>query len=505
MRKQHLLALANIVVVGASTTCHTSCTSLKLNETPAGTSLINITATERHNVTVEGTRFNATGVVSNINFCDVQIYLTHGNTGDEVRIALWLPLNGWNGRFMGTGGGGFNAGSFDPALAEGVESGFATAATDAGVGLTNDPGPWANSTQLITNFVHLSVHEMTVVGKSLAASFYGQEAAYSYWHGCSQGGRQGYVEALLYPEDYDGISANAPAINWDRLFPGFLWPYLQQLQQPLAACKQAAITTQSIAACDLLDEGADGLISHPPDCNFDAQSIVGEEAAGCDSDKTITAEEAAAWNSIRAGPKDEDGKPIWYGMQPGSDLSFVTLAPFQPAEQWLKYFILKDPEYNISSLTKEQYLAAFATSTAEFGKLWGSPDADLSPFKARGGKLITFHGWADQSIPGESTIEYWNRVGEALGAVSADSAGDLVNEFYRLFMAPGVGHCANFGYGPGPLYVVESLVKWVEEGIAPDTLEAGGFGQTRNLCHYPQQLKYKGAGKLEDAESWTCI
>jgi feruloyl esterase len=505
MRPQYSLFAGVIPAAAASSSYQTKCASLNLKETPVGTSLVNITAIERFNVTVQGTRFNTTGTVSNINFCDVQVYLTHGGAGDKVRIALWLPLTAWNGRFMGTGGAGFKAGVFDPALAEGVAAGFAAGATDAGVGLDNDPQPWANSTQLIANFVHLSVHEMTVVGKTLTTSFYGQKPAYSYWHGCSQGGRQGYVEALLYPQDYDGISANAPAINWDRLLPGFLWPYLQTLHKPVEACKLAAITAASIPACDLLDGGADGLIVHPPDCDFNAQSMVGKEAATCNNDKIITAEDAAIWNSIRAGPKDKDGKLLWYGVEPGTDLSFLTFAPFPPADQWLKSFILRDPGYNSSSLTYEQYLDAFATSVAEFGESWGSPDADLSPFKKRGGKLITFHGWADQSIPAKGTIEYWNRVGEAISPGSTNSSGDHVNEFYRLFMAAGVGHCANFGYGPGPLYVVEALVKWVEEGTAPDALFAAGFGQTRNLCYYPRRLKYNGVGKLENAESWSCI
>ncbi|KAH7033536.1 Tannase/feruloyl esterase [Microdochium trichocladiopsis] len=485
----------------------TKCASLSLDGTPPGTSLINITSTERYHVTVENTLFNSTGTVSDISFCDVQLYLTHGDAGDEVRIAVWLPLEGWNGRFMGTGGGGFNAGLFDPALADGIQGGFAAAATDAGVGLANDPGPWADSKQLVTNFVHLSVHEMTIVGKALTAKFYDQKPAYSYWHGCSQGGRQGYVEAVQYPNDYDGISAHAPAINWDRLMPGFLWPYLKNLETPLPACKFIAMTAASISACDLLDGGADGLIGHPPDCKFDAQTLVGTEVQDCVSDKRITKEEAKAWNSILLGPQTPDGKRFWYGMEPGTDLSFVVPAPFQPAESWLQDFIMDDPEFNSSSLTYKTYLSAFATSVAKFGKTWGSTDADLSPFQRRGGKLLTFHGWADQSIPAKSTIEYWERVRQAFrpGGTSVPPGGSNVDDFYRLFMAPGVGHCANFGYGPGPLYLVDALVQWVEHGKAPETLFAAGFGQTRNLCLHPRKSKYKGRGKVEDASSWTCV
>ncbi|KAJ1325799.1 feruloyl esterase [Microdochium nivale] len=487
----------------------TKCSSLTLDATPAGATLLNLTSTERHGVTVGGTNFNTTGKISNISFCDVELYLTHGDAADEVRVTVWLPLSGWNRRFMGTGGAGFNAGIFDPALAEGVAGGFAAASTDAGVGFSGgDPRAWAGSAQLVTNFVHLSVHEMTVVAKALTAKFYGQKPAYSYWHGCSQGGRQGYVEAVQYPDDYDGISAHAPAINWDRLVPGFLWPYLQHLKTPLPACKLAAFTAAAISACDTLDGAKDGLISHPPDCKFDAQSIVGREVANCPTGKTIRSEEAAAWNRIRAGPTDEAGKPLYYGMQPGSDVSYVTLAPFSPAESWLQDFILREPDFNMSSLTYSQYLRTFSASVDEFGDSWGSPSADLSRFRRRGGKIFSFHGWADQSIPGAGTIEYWRRVGEAAARATdspSSAAEKVANSFYRLFMAPGVGHCANFGYGPGPMNLIGSLVDWVEHGKAPDTLFAAGFGQTRNLCHYPKKLKYRGSGKVEDASSWACV
>lgn len=399
---------------------------------------------------------------------------------------------------MGTGGSGFRAGIFDPALAEGVADGFAAASTDAGVGNAgDDPSSWAQNHQLVKNFVYLGIHEMTIVSKQVTEQFYGKKPTYSYFHGCSQGGRQGYREALEYPDDYHGISAHSPGINWDRLLPGFLWPYLQKLQTPgLTACKIAGITAASIAACDRDDGGVDGLISYPPSCKFDATSLVGQDIAGCDADKTITKAEAEAWNSIRDGPKDRSGKSIWYGMQPGSDISFVTLAPFAPGESWLKDFILRSPNYNTSTLTYDDYLADFAKSVKTLGQLWGSPSADLSAFKKRGGKLLSFHGWSDQSVPGESTIEYWNRVSQTVGGV---------DDFYRLFMAPGVGHCAAFGYGPGPWSLMDTLVDWVEQGKAPDTLFAAGFGKTRNLCRYPRRLMYKGSGSIEEASSWTCV
>lgn len=490
------LAWAQVAHAATVLDCH----SLTLDDVPKGTSLINITSTERHDVTVIGTLFNSTGTVTNISFCDVQLYLTHDGADDEVRIALWLPLEDWNGRFMGTGGAGWNAGTFDPSLAEGVDLGFAAVATDAGVGLNNDPGPWANNDQLVRNFVGLSVHEMTVVGKTLTEKFYGRKPSYSYWHGCSQGGRQGYFEAQWYPDDYDGISAHAPAINWDQLLPGFLWPYLQQLLTPLPACKLTFITTASIAACDLLDGAVDGLIGHPPDCAFDARALVGTEVPECEIDEAVTEAQAVAWNKIRRGPETPDGKTFWHGMQPGSDLSFVTLSPFAPAESWLQDFVLREPDYDLSTLTYEKYLEAFNTSQQELGGLWGSYAPDLSDFKKRGGKLLTFHGWADQSIPGASTIEYWE---DAVWAPH-EPLTDIL-DFFRVFMAPGVGHCANFGYGPGPVSLVDTLVRWVEQGEAPDTLFATGFEHTRNLCHHPKKLAYKGSGDVKDADSWYCV
>ncbi|KAI0872549.1 tannase and feruloyl esterase [Hypoxylon argillaceum] len=473
----------------------TSCSSLA-PITPEGATLINSTATERYNVTYDG-------VAGSVNICDVEVFLTHGHAGDAVRVTIYLPLDGWNGRWQGTGGRGFAAGLFDIELLPAVISGYSAGATDAGVNLDDDSGPWYNSTQLVENFAYLSVHEMTVIGKDLSGKFYGKKPEYSYWLACSTGGRQGMGEAQRYPEDYDGILAASPAINWDRVIVADYWPLTVQNQggEPVPICKLGAIGNASINACDLLDGAADGLISNPLRCRFDARSVVGREVQ-CDENTTtiITERDAIVWNKIRDGFTDEHGKLLWYGIQPGANYQWQAIQPgFVVSTQWIGDFLLRNPNLDVSDIKQGELIDLFHQSVSRFRELWGTDNPDLSAFHKRGGKMLTWHGWADDFITPLGTIDYWQRVVDLAGGQ------EKTDEFFRVFMAPGLGHC---GDGPGPQISVENLaplVEWVEKGKAPETFFASGNGQTRNICKYPKELKYSGRGNVSDASSWRCV
>ncbi|KAI1344640.1 tannase and feruloyl esterase [Xylariaceae sp. FL0016] len=461
---------------------------------PTGSSIINVTATEAYNVTVEATS-------TTVNICDVQVFLTHGTAGDEVRIGIWLPLSGWNGRWQGTGGSGWAAGLFETFLGPAVADGYAAGSTDAGVGISINPHAWANDTQLVTNYLHLSPHEMTLVGKQVMSMFYGQSPGYSYWLGCSNGGRQGYSEAQLYSEDYDGIYAAAPAINWDRLVPAEFWPSLVQNEGPdwADACRLWAIGNASIAACDLDDGGQDGLIGNPLTCSFDARSLIGEPVAtdGCNR-SFISEYDAAVWNAIRDGPVDQDGNNLWYGLTPGTEFDWLATEPaFTIPRDWITDFLLRSPGYDVDGIDYDQYLALYSESTSDFHASWGMDNPDLTAFEQRGGKLLTWHGWADELIFPQGTLDYWKRVIDVLGGEKN------VDDFYRVFMAPGVGHCGG-GYGPSPTDPLAALVRWVEDGEAPETLPALGGGQTRDLCKHPKGLVYKGSGNVDEANNWEC-
>ncbi|KAI0455054.1 tannase and feruloyl esterase [Xylaria acuta] len=496
------LALGSLVQIclGSSIPRTTPCSSLTVTP-PDGASLINATATERYNVTYDGPTYN--GVAGSVDICDVEVYLTHGDAGDAVRFAIYLPLAGWNGRWQGTGGGGFAAGGFDFELVSAVTSGYSAGSTDAGVNLAGDTDVWYNSTQLVENFVHLSFHEMTVLGKDLSEKFYGRKPDYSYWFGCSTGGRQGMSEAQRYPEDYDGIFAGAPAINWDKLLVADYWPLTVQSQdgEPVPLCKLSAIGNASVNACDLLDGAADGLISNPLKCGFDAKSVVGMEVQ-CDGNvtTTITERDATVWNKIRNGLKDEKGNFLWYGLQPGANYQNQAVQPgFLIAIQWIADFLLRSPGLDVSDVKQDQLVDFFHQSVSEFGDLWGTDNPDLSAYRAHGGKILTWHGWADDLISPMGTLDYWQRVVDLAGGEKE------TDEFYRVFMAPGLGHCGN---GPGPQIPTDNLaplVEWVEKGKAPETILFSGNGQSRNICKFPKELEYSGNGKVSDAASWECV
>ncbi|KAI0200826.1 tannase and feruloyl esterase [Astrocystis sublimbata] len=496
------LALGSLAqMCPGSSVLRTSPCSLLTVTPPDGTSLINITATERYNVTYDGPTFN--GPAGSIDICDVEVFLTHGDAGDAVRFTIYLPLEGWNGRWQGTGGGGFGAGEFDAELVSAVTSGYSAGATDAGVNLEGNTDLWYNSTQLVQNFVHLSFHEMTVMGKELSESFYGRKPEYSYWFGCSTGGRQGYSEAQRYPEDYDGIFAGAPAINWDKTNVASYWPLTVQNQggEPVPLCKLSAIGNASIEACDLLDGAADGLISNPLRCDFNASSVVGMEVQ-CDDNITtlVTERDAVIWNKIRSGFEDEAGNFLWYGLQPGTNYQYQAIQPgLEFAILWITDFLLQSPGIDVSDIKHERLVALFYQSVNEFGDLWSTDNPDLMAYRARGGKIMTWHGWADDLIPPLGTLDYWQRVVDLAGGI------EETDEFYRVFMAPGLGHCGN---GPGPQVPTDNiapLVEWVEKGRAPETILFSGNGQSRNICKFPKELQYSGSGNVSDAGSWTCV
>ncbi|XXH06033.1 hypothetical protein Hte_012478 [Hypoxylon texense] len=495
------LALGSLARNCLGSCVHTTpCSALTVTP-PEGASLINVTATKRYNVTYDGVTYNGPG--GPVDICDVEVFLTHGDAGDAVRFAIYLPLTGWNGRWQGTGGGGFAAGSFDFEMVPAVTNGYAAGSTDAGVPLDGNTDVWYNSTQLIENFVHLSFHEMTLLGKELVEKFYGRKPEYSYWFGCSTGGRQGMSEAQRYPEDYDGIFSGAPAINWDRLVPTDYWPLTAQSRggEPVPLCKLGAIGNASVDACDLLDGAADGLVSNPLKCKFDATSVVGLEVqCNGNTTTTITERDAVVWNSIRDGPRDGEGNFLWYGLQPGANYYLQAVQPgFLISIQWIRDFLLRDPSLDVSDIQQDQFVELFHQSVSEFGALWGTDDPDLSAFRARGGKILTWHGWADDVISPLGTLDYWERVAALAGGA------DEADGFYRVFMAPGLGHCSN---GPGPQIPADNLaplVAWVEEGRAPETILFSGNGQSRNICKFPKELEYSGSGNVSDAASWRCV
>lgn len=475
-----------------------SCGSLK---TPAidGATVINSTAKEWHNLT-------SNGIDGSISACIFTTYLTHGNAGDEVRIEIWLPLGphtSWNGYFQGTGGGGNVAGFCDLSLGPAVARGYAAGCTDAGVStVLLDPVTWGQDRQAIINFGYLSIHEMTVVGKAITKDFYGRPASHSFFTGCSRGGQQAHQEAQRYPEDYDGILSAAAPIGWARGAVSVFWPYLIQNIGAggfVTACKMDAFLNATIAHCDLLDGAMDGIISNPPDCGFEPESLIGKRAT-CNGITTevFTEYDASIWRSIHEGPRDANGSFPWFGLPHGTPFKPQAAGPPDfPSQTFITEFLLGDPNYDYTTIDEEQFWDLWHQSIMEFDEVWGTDNPNLSPFKERGGKFLAWHGWADPNVAAYGSTRYWEAVKQALGGSES-----TVDEFYRLFMIPGAGHCA----GPVPdLEDLNTLVDWVINGVPPETLPKVINGMHRKVCKHPKKLSYKGLGDVHDANNWDCI
>jgi len=445
--------------------------------------------------------------------CRVTAVTTHPPAGDWIKIWIAIPISNWNGRFVGIGGGGFSGGS-----ALGVNQplalGYAAGSTDTGHEVGN--GSFALDAngrlnwQLIRDNAHVGIHEMTVTGKALTQAMYGVEPRYSYFNGCSTGGRQGLMEAQRYPQDHNGIVAGAPAINWTKFIPQELWGAVQMnaAGNPVPSCKLAAATAAAISACDAIDGVKDGVIEDPKRCIFDPKVLVGTSAGECGD---FTEADVAMIRKMWEGPRREDGSFLWYGIARGADLSALwgsrgtPLKPqaFPISLDWFRYFLAQDPKLDWTTITPAAYDRFYDQSMEEYGAVIGTDNPDLSAFRGRGGRVILWHGWADQLITPEGTIDYYKRVQQQMGGPQK-TAG-----FARLFLAPGVGHCGG-GAGPSPYGQLDALVSWVENGKAPATLAAarrdpaGTVTRSRPLCQYPLVAKYKGTGSTDDAANFVC-
>ncbi len=320
----------------------------------------------------------------------------------ECGFGSRFPSSNWNGRFLGTGGGGFSGGSAN-GVNQPVALGFAAGATDTGhTGGSASFALDANGKldwQAIRNFAHVGIHEMTVTGKALTEAMYGVAPRYSYFNGCSTGGRQGLMEAQRYPQDYDGIAAAAPAINWTNLMMQSFWGsmLMNAASNPIPSCKLAAATAAAVAACDGIDGVKDGVLEDPARCTYDPKLLIGTSAGDCGA---FTQADADIIRKLWEGPRRDDGGPLWHGPPRGADLNALAasrgtpLAPqaFGFSVDWLRYFITQDPQFDWTTVTPAGYQALWERSYEQYGIVIGTDNPDLSAFRDRGGKTIIWHG-----------------------------------------------------------------------------------------------------------------
>lgn len=464
--------------------------------------------------------------IHSLNVCEVNVTLSHPGQNDLVTVQTWLPVHNWNHGFIATGGSAWLAGLGTVSLAQPAANGYVASSTDAGLLGHNPLSPvsWALKKDgtvnmgLLTNFASTSIHDMAVIGKSLASSFYNKNVQYSFWNGCSTGGRQGLVAAQKYPRDFNGILAGAPALNWTQYVIAELWPQVVMKEAgyyPLH-CEFDTIVQKAIEACDKNDMVKDNVLGDPFGCHFDPASVIGVKAQCGNSTIEITEKTASIIRKIWDGPKAPDGTSLWSGMPIGASLDVLAGTtevignngpkPFFLADQWARYFVKENPEFNTAGLNRSGFLDLFTESTKKFSGVIDSANPDLRAFQKAGGKLLVWHGLADQLIYPQDTINYLKAVERSIG-----SHTDTAN-FFRLFLAPGVDHC---GYGavpdPGavPVDPFAALVSWVENGTAPEALQGetpptAKNHFTRKICRYPLKAIYTGFGDVGIASSYHC-
>ncbi len=436
-----------------------------------------------------------------------------------INFQVWVPEgDAWNGKLVATGNGGYSPALSYTDMAYALRQGYATLGGDTGH--QSEDMLWGvNNAEKIIDWGSRSINAITVAGKQLIDELRAQPASRSYYLGCSTGGHQGFAEAQRYPTDFDGIIAGAPGNNRTALNIEFTWrfrsnrPVNDNLTQHLTGAKLNLLTSEAVRACDALDGVTDGVIDDPRQCTtarFDVDALLctGGDAPGC-----LTADQVTAARNIYQGPRNPRTNAQWYpGWPVGSESGWSgymgTNEPVR-ADFW-RYWVFDDPHWNWWTFDFDRDVSY---AYAKIAPLVDQTSADLSAFKGNGGKMIVYHGWSDPVVSAYDSIGYYDRVRQAQGSQAA------MDDFYRMFLVPGMGHC---GGGPGATVlrsdlaapaagsdILAALDRWVEQGRAPDDLVAsrvsgGTVSRTRPLCPYPAQATYKGSGDPDQAANYIC-
>lgn len=559
---------------GVSANLTAQCASWSLpSPTLFGAEILNVTSSVVSNYTAEfmpPTFFNSDpplyGEATNLSFCNVTVTYTHPGQGDTINVNVWLPLSvadnsspssssssslsnttspEWNGLFLSIGGGGLSMCLPDFVSHTSLAQGYAISKTDGG----HVPAYWDYATEswamlsegnvnlyALQNFGSVALHDMAVIGKSVVESFYGVPPRYSYFKGCSTGGRQGLMIAQRYPDDYDGILAAAPAMYMPKLMVSHYWAQLvmDQLGEYPRACEFEAITAAAIEACDTLDGVKDGIVSAPDLCHFDPFAMVGtsisctehyadDDEFGHATEHTVNLTHAAAHVAAAQwrGPLDTTDTFLWHGFSHSSPLTGAAStvcfrngtcqgALNSMASDWLRLFLYRNASMTDADLaaqitTRDDFATLFVRSEEEWHSYVATSDVDLRPFARRGGRLLAWHGGSDEAIMPAQTRAYYDDVTRF-----AELHEHNATDFFRFFLVPGVQHCG-FGAGALPVDAMDKLRAWVEDDIAPEVLQGETFRPggdevqlRRPLCIYPKVARYKGHGDVRQAESFEC-
>jgi feruloyl esterase len=433
-------------------------------------------------------------------FCRVAARLTPTPDSD-IHVEVWLPASDWNGKLQAVGNGAFSGAISYRAMATALTRGYAATSTDTGH--SGGSASFAlGHPEKVSDFGWRAVHEMTGAAKQVVAAYYDSAPRFSYWNGCSAGGRQGMKEAQRFPADFDGIIAGAPGLDWTGRAAQAV-RVANALQENatarLSVAQMRQVHSAVLRACDALDGVTDGLLENPAQCSFDPAVLQcrGSKGAAC-----LTSLQVETVRLIYSSPPNpQTTRPI-PGLARGSELGWTDLGWTASARatglDQFRFLVFKDPAWTIQRFNFDSDIVR---AEAVDGGTINALDPNLRPFIARRGKLIQYHGWSDPQIAPGSSTQYFSRVGETIGT-------DKLGDSYRLFMVPGMGHCGG-GEGPNTFDMLTALEDWVEHAKPPDRILAshstnGVVDRTRPLCPYPQRAVYRGAGGIDDAASFAC-
>lgn len=429
-------------------------------------------------------------------YCRVSGLLTP-SADSHILFELWLPETGWNGRFLQVGNGGAAGSIVYSALAAGLKKGYAVTNTDTGHSGGGGEFAWAvGHPEKLTDYAYRAVHEVTLASRALTTAFYGKSPDKSYWNGCSTGGRQGLVEALRYPEDYDAIIAGAPANNFGPLMALSI-QVVRNVGVPegLPINKLNLLKEAAIAQCDADDGVVDRVIGEPAHCKFDPSALVckGAETASC-----LTQAQVSAARNVYAGVIGKSGKFFFPGTGVGSELAwgFYASPRFPIGPNFFQAVGAGDSTWTPANFDADRDVPRLQAKSVDIA----ATSPDISAYLGRGGKLMLYHGTTDGLIPYRNTESYYKQLERKFGASAR------ANQI-RFFAVPGMDHCAG-GEGAFVVDWLSDMERWELSGVAPDVLAASrppiGKPFARPVCAYPKFAHYQGSGNPSDAASWSC-
>ncbi|KAA8648099.1 hypothetical protein EYZ11_006151 [Aspergillus tanneri] len=462
----------------------------------------------------------ASSQLVNADMCRVAMAVATSNSS-EITLEAWFPRD-YSGRFLSTGNGALSGciQYYDLAYTTGL--GFASVGANNGHNGTSGK-PFYKQPEVIKDFAYRSLHTGVVVGKELTKLFYDEGFDKSYYFGCSTGGRQGFKSIQKYPTDFDGVVAGAPAMNfvnlnsWSAHFRPITGSPLSKTYLSPALWK--AVHEEILRQCDTMDGAKDGIIEDPDLCRPVLETIICKP--GSSSKNCLSAAQAKTVREVFSPLYGVNGTLLYPRMQPGSEImawfSYYSGQPFGASEDWFRYVVYNNPNWDAATFNVHDAAVALEQNPYDI-QTW---DADLSPFRNAGGKVLTYHGLQDQIISSENSKLYYARVAEAMNLPPEE-----LDKFYRFFQISGMAHCRGgdgaYGIGNGLTSyngkepennVLMALVQWVEKDIAPETVRGAKFANgvgtpvayTRKHCRYPRRNVFIGPGNYTDENAWQCV